>query len=294
MDFSLASQNPDWSTFDGIDFPISQRNLSRAIDLASYDNILREATEPRQKVIALSSSMAHAGDWLSVIPSTALNLNFHDSDFRHCLQYWLGARMFPSSYACPSFSGTCDIFGDHHIECGGNRDRIHRHDSLRDVLFSSAQTAAMCPRKEVTSLIPSSKSRPAYIYIPSWTHGKPAAMDVSVISPTQQLTIQSSSTTQGYAITIGEERKRRAHEQPCQAAGVSFVPLIVETLGGWSSSALHTISSIGRQLGQRCGVDPHESTHHLYQRLSVSLWRGNAAMWSARSPTTPPAIDGLL
>ena len=35
------------------------------------------------------------------------------------------------------------------VGCGGNGDRIHRHDSVRDALFSAAQTAALAPRKEV-------------------------------------------------------------------------------------------------------------------------------------------------
>ena len=48
--------------------------------------------------------------------------------------------------------------GDHHVGCGGNGDRIHKHDSLRDVLFSAAQSAALAPRKEVPPLIPGTSS----------------------------------------------------------------------------------------------------------------------------------------
>ena len=229
-----------------------------------------------------------------VVPSPALGLNLHDSDFRHCLQYWLGTRLFPSSYNCPFCSGTCDVYGDHHVECGGNKDRINRHDSLRDVLFSSTQAAALCPRREVPSLIPSSRSRPADVFLPSWTHGKPAALDVAVTSPMQQLTITQASTSQGYAIKVGEERKQKAHGQACQDAGITFLPLLAETLGGWSTTAVKTISSIGRQLGLRSGTEPKQTTAQLFQRLSVSLWRGNAIMWAARSPVTSPILDGFI
>lgn len=31
-------------------------------------------------------------------------------------------------------------FGDHQVRCGGNGDRIHRHDSLKDALYSAAHT----------------------------------------------------------------------------------------------------------------------------------------------------------
>ena len=42
------------------------------------------------------------------------------------------------------------------------------------------------------------------------------------------------------------------------------------------SQLLDTISSIGRLMGQRFGISPSESTRHIFQRLSISLWRGNA------------------
>ena len=76
---------------------------------------------------------------------------------------------------CPICLGASDAFGDHQVGCGGNGDRIHRHDSIRDALFSAAQTAALAPRKEAPSLIPGSSSRPADVYLPNWKRGKPAA-----------------------------------------------------------------------------------------------------------------------
>ena len=55
---------------------------------------------------------------------------------------------------CPICQVVADPLGDHQVGCGGNGDRIHRYDSVRDALFSAAQTAALAPRKEVPSLIP--------------------------------------------------------------------------------------------------------------------------------------------
>ena len=61
-----------------------------------------------------------------------------------------------------------------------------------------------------------------------------------------------------------------------------------------SPTASSIICSIGRQLGQRLGRDPSETIRHLFQRLSVTLWRGNAAMWCARQLPFPPSIDGVV
>ena len=91
--------------------------------------------------------------------------------------------------------------GDHQVGYGGNGDRIHRHNSIRGALFSAAQTAALAPRTEMPFLIPGTSSRPADIYLPNWTRGKPAALDIHVISTLQQLTLKEAATTQGHALT---------------------------------------------------------------------------------------------
>ena len=67
--------------------------------------------------------------------------------------------------------------------------------------------------------------------------GRPAAVDVTVISTMQRSTIQGAAENQGHALRIAEERKFAAHGAACQAAGISFIPLAVETLGGLSVTA---------------------------------------------------------
>ena len=190
--------------------------------------------------------------------------------------------------------GLADPFGDHHVGCGGNGDRIHRHDSIRDVLFSASQSAALAPRKELPSSIPGSSSRPADIYLPNWDRGRPVALDVTVISTLQSLTLSGAAHSQGHALQIGEKRKMAAHKDSCHAVGVSFTPMVIESLGGWSEIASHNINRIGRLMGQRSGSPPSESTRHLFQRLSITLWRGNANMWLKRLPTNSPWVDGNM
>ena len=184
-EFSFSSRHPEWCLPDAIDLPIQQRHLSKDIDQSTFDSFLSNAPSSCLKVLALSSAIPHAGDWLNVVPSFALGLHLHDQEFRCCLQYWLCVNMFSVSYPC-SF---CKSTGDHQIECSGNKDCINQPNSIRD-----AQSAALCPRKEEPSLIPGSKSHPADIYLPCWTHGKPAALDVSVISPLQRLTLELLKT----------------------------------------------------------------------------------------------------
>ena len=159
--------------------------LSYSIDDACFSFLVESSTDVRSKALALSSALPHAGDWLNVVPCSALSLHLMDCEFCLCLKYWLGLQMFEDGAWCSVCQVEVDPFGDHHLGCGGNADRIARHNALRDTIFSAAQSAALAPRREVSSLMPSSQNRPADVYLPSWIKGLPAALDVTVISTMQ-------------------------------------------------------------------------------------------------------------
>ena len=61
--------------------------------------------------------------------------------------------------------------------CGGNGDRITRHNAIWDIVFSATQSAALAPSKEMPNLIPDSSSRPADVFLPTWSRGQPAVLD---------------------------------------------------------------------------------------------------------------------
>lgn len=206
----------------------------------------------------------------------------------------MGVQLSSDTTDCPFCSRPADVYGDHALACGGSSERVSRHNALRDVIFSAAQAAALSPRREIPYLVPDSLSRPADVFLPSWLHGRPAALDVTVVSPLQAQVIQQAASVQGSALSVAEQRKRSVHLADCQRVGVSFLPMAVESLGGWSRDALSTIRLIGHHLGTRIGLPPQDVSHHLLQRLSVTLWRFNAQMWLNRSPTVLPLVDGLL
>ena len=174
----VAAAKPEWAEVDDINVPLTQHNLSRAIDEASLNSLLVSASDTRSRALALTNLIPHAGDWLNVIPSPALGLHIQDREFRFCLQYWLGLPMFANETQCPICHLPADHFRDRQVGCGGNSDRIHRHNVVRDVLFSAAQSAALAPRQEAPALIPGSQSRPADVFLPIWSRGRPAALVV--------------------------------------------------------------------------------------------------------------------
>jgi hypothetical protein len=67
------------------------------------------------------------------------------------------------------------------------------------------------------------------------------AVDVSVISPVQVALLDQAARRPGAAITAGKASKARTHDEPCRAQGRKFVPLVVETFGGWDQDAVNHI-----------------------------------------------------
>ena len=85
-----------------------------------------------------------------------------------------------------------------------------------------------------------------------------------------------------------------AHHLECLAVEVTFVPIVIETLGGWNEEDILNIKRIGQLMGRNLGTFPAERTCHLFQRLSISLWKRNATMWHGRLPVNTAKIDRII
>jgi hypothetical protein len=268
-----------WVTVNDIDVPITQKKLSEAIDVTKKGRLLESMTTDREKARLLSVMTPHSGDWLQVIPSSSLGLRLHSEEFQACAQYRLGLPVYEGVRICPACNlRDADVLGDHSIGCGGGADRIGRHDRLRDAIFSAAQSAALAPRREVSSLIPGSQSRPADVFLPQWSRGRAAAVDITVVSPLQAALVHESARTPGHALQVAEDRKIRQHKQACSDAGIDFIPAAVDTFGQWSSESEELIERIGTFQSRRGVGNPGR----IYQKLSITLQKGNASLLLGR------------
>ena len=286
-----SASRHDWSSLEHFDIPLRQRALSAAIDDANLHLLLDTAPTTRLRALALSSSLPHAFDWLNVVPSPSLGLSLQDREFRCCISYWLGVLLHNSAFSCPECLSPADIYGDHQVGCNGNGDRVSRHNAIRDVIFNAAQSAALAPSKETPHLLAESATRPADVLLPNWSQGRSAALDIHVISPLQPSVVAEAAYTPGHALHLGIQRKLTSNLPTCRSAGLECIPLVLETIGGLASDSISTIRAIGRAIEARSGSPL--ATTQLFGRVSVALWRGNAAMWLHRQPTLRPELDGL-
>ena len=116
-----------------------------------------------------------------------------------------------------------------------------------------------------------------------------------ISSPLQQQLLGEASFTPGHALQVGVGRKLAGHLSASRSTGTDFIPLVAETLGGLAEDTIRTVRSIGHAIADRSGsLDPSTTSRHLYGRLAIALWRGNACLWLHRHPTLPPYVDGVV
>ena len=159
-----ATARPDWANLEVVDVLLHQRHLSHAIDESVYQNLLNSVPSLCFKALAHSSSLPHSGDWLNVIPSPALGLWHQDWEFWYCLCYWLGVPFHSISYSRPVCHKPANPYGDHQVGCGGNADRIARHNAIWKILFDFPRAAALAPTREALDLVANLQVRPADIF----------------------------------------------------------------------------------------------------------------------------------
>ena len=274
---------------------LTQKMLSAKIDLHNQQLLLeslKAAGSVREvaRFNSVSLKDAHAGDYLSVVPSPGLNLLLRPSEFVSALRHRLGHPVFGSDGPCPACGQPSDRLGDHALNCAWQGERIARHNSLRDTLHNTAVKAALGPTKEGQYLLPGEGGKPADIFIPRHAGGKDAALDVTVINPLQAATVAQAAETPGHALQVAHKRKMDKSWQPCNNQGIVFLPLAVESLGAWHKAAITEVKKLGSSLARHTGEEETITIKHLFQQLSLALVKGNAALLNNRNPGR--AFDG--
>ena len=274
----------------------TQKMVSFQIDATNQrlHSIHIEAKGERETARMASLGLSHAGDWLNCPPIPALGLHLRGAEFVIAVKFRLGLPIYEGDGDCPACSRFSDSLGDHGVMCATGGERIARHNFLRDALFQTAQEAGLAPSKEGRALLPGTDRRPADVFIPHWSAGKDAALDVTVTHPLQDLTRAGAAATPGHAMTVAYQRKMQGAAELCRQQGIAFLPLVAESLGGWHPQAEAEIKKLGSALARHTGQDEGECISHLFSRCALLLQRGLAALLLNRLPShPPPEVDGV-
>ena len=265
---------------------VSQKAASLKIDEHNHqllsDFLTREG-DVREIARLASLGLPHAGDYLNVVPNPALGLHLRASELVAVLRYRLGVNVYPTAGPCPACGGHSDRLGDHAMNCGNQGERIGRHNRLRDAVHSAAAAAGLGPVLEARFLLPGGR-KPADVLIPNWRRGQDAALDVTVINSLQDATVEGEAAEAGHALKVAYNRKVQKVGEVCRREGIAFIPLAVEALGGWHEVAVAEVRKLSAALARQRGDEEKEAARRLFQRLSLLLMRGNAALFTNRMP----------
>ena len=260
-------------------------------------NHIAEEGEVREMARLKSLGLPQAGVFLSVVPQPALGLHLRAPEFVPSLKYRLGIPVYSAEGPCPSCSAPSDRMGDHALGCAKHGDRIARHDQLRDVIFEAAASASLAPAREERHLLPGSAARPGDVMIRRWSDGKDGALDITVTGPLARSNVAAAAEEAGSALAKAVQRKVQGVAEACQQQGLVFLPIALETLGGFHKVAVDQVKRIGAAIARNQGSDEKVATRQLFQRLSLTLMRGNAALIVGRKPDVDfvgAEVDGIL
>ena len=91
-----------------------------------------------------------------------------------------------------------------------------------------------------------------------------------------------------------EETKLAAHGEECWLEGVNFIPPVLESLGGWGQDLIDVVKAIGCLQARRLGCGLVGGYPLLAQKISSSLLKVNATLWTTPQHPYPTSVDGIL
>lgn len=262
----------------------SQRNLSNKID-DRQASLLRHDFPfaiDRSRLDAISH--ARASDWLNVTPSPGLNQKLEPNEFQVLIKMRLGLPLNEDNAKCRLCPGkVLDNVGYHAVTCKRGPDIIHRHNTIRDTIFSDCRKAMMNPKLEQgAGLSSDSNHRPADILVPSWSLGKSAALDITVVHPLNQNTNGASTTEE--CLKAAETRKHMFNDNQCGELNWSCVPLAVTIFGVWGGEGMNAIQKIADRKAIQTNASRSVTLKEMYGRLAVCLARCTARAILSRTP----------
>ncbi|KAL5467622.1 hypothetical protein EMCRGX_G031881 [Ephydatia muelleri] len=165
-----------------------------------------------------------------------------------------------------------------------SHEKGDNNNKLRDVVLQTCHRACISAKAEAGSGLGHElrNTRPADILASNWLCGKPAAFDLTVVSPLNPTFISEAGRTAGSAAVAAELRKHSANDAKCSELGWTCIPLVAESYGAWGSEAVQAFSRLASYLATRTNSPKSKVVCSLYSRLNLTLVRANARAFLLR------------
>ena len=87
--------------------------------------------------------------------------------------------------------------------------------------------------------------------------------------------MSGAATTPGFGLQYVFGNKMKGAEEDCGDQGISFLPILSDSLGGWHNEQKERL---GAALARRTGQEDGKAISHRWRRLAVLLQMNNAAI----------------
>ena len=126
-----------------------------------------------------------------------------------------------------------DPLGDHSLSSGIGGERIAKHNNIRDCLFQAAQQAGLAPYREVAALLAGSEDCPTDVFLRGWSTGKSTCLHFRATKALQVSTLKGCVEDVAFTVDRRVATKLHKYKERCEAKGLAYIPLAIETFGGW-------------------------------------------------------------
>ena len=211
--------------------------------------------------------------------------------FLTVLRWWLGGRINQADQcgvrkATGQMCGMeLDKWGDHAVSCKVGPGVIARHNGVNLAWLLAEKAAGYSVQRE-QKVVFAGKKKPADTLVWGWKGEDACAQDWAVVHPMTKKGLGARKLDPYEAVTQAEERKKRLESSMCADAGVGFVPLAMDTFGGFGPSASEALEVVADQMRTLKGEEDQEKefrAKRLAQKLRITMFRAMGHQILARA-----------
>ena len=130
--------------------------------------------------------------------------------------------------------------------------------------------------------------------LPHYTMGRDTLYDVTVINAMRQDLLNRAAEQPKYAVCQAFATKWGKYGNKCESEGLCFILLAVDSMGAWHDRAVAEIKKLGSMLARASGEEDSQAIHHVFQRLSVLLAKGNSSIILSRTPNADYPLPHII
>jgi hypothetical protein len=256
-----------------------QRSLTQLVEKA--DRARMEPTlSVEAKALLVSNSAQWASMWLVTVPADSKPwLRLSDELFRIAMHLRLGLKITAPDIPCvcgrePSLQAK----PWHPLSCDSNSGLWSaRHDGVKQIIASLMTAAGASVLIEPT---PGQMRR-------GFSDGRRPDLlihmghrtilaDVTVKHPLAPSYVPVLSQTPLGVAREGERIKNRLYAAEARAMGMEFIPISIETTGGWGPAAVELVKAVASHAVEHSSLTRAEALGNLIQGTALAVQRGNA------------------